>query len=62
MHMVAHGGCTDAVRESAQNVDSGRKISCCTRESNLPQWYAGPMLYQLKQISSSSLITNISVR
>ena len=26
MHVIAHGGCTDTVRESALEVDSGRKI------------------------------------
>ena len=26
MHMIAHIGCTDALRESALKVDSGRKI------------------------------------
>ena len=35
MHAIVHGGCTDTVRESAQKVDSGRKIPCLTRESNL---------------------------
>ena len=39
-------GCTDTVRESAANIDSGRKISCRTEESNLPQQRAGPTLYQ----------------
>ena len=38
--------CTDKVRESALKVDSGRKISCRTVELNLPQWHAGPALYQ----------------
>ena len=46
------GGCTDTVRESALKVDSGRKIPCRTRESNLSAacWCAGPMLYQLSYI------------
>ena len=43
-------GCTDTVRETALRVDSGRKIPCCTRESNLCQQRAGPMLYQLNNI------------
>ena len=28
MNAIAHGGCTDTVRESALKVDSGRKIHC----------------------------------
>ena len=39
-------GCRDTVRESALKVDSGRKIPCRTRESNLRQRHDGPMLYQ----------------
>ena len=32
MHVIAHGGCTDTVRESALKADSGRKkIPCRTR-------------------------------
>ena len=30
MHAIAHGGCTDTVRESAPEADSGRKILCRT--------------------------------
>ena len=43
-------GCTDIVRESALKVDSGRKIPCCTRDSNPCQyciWLFGQTLYQL---------------
>ena len=47
MHAIAHGGYTDTVRESALKIYSGRKISCCTGESNLRRQRAGPMLYQL---------------
>ena len=47
MHVVAHTG---TVRESALKVNSGRKISCRTGESNRPQWRAGPTLYQLSYI------------
>ena len=43
-------GCTDTVRESALKVDSGRKISCRTGESNLRQRRASPMLSQLSYI------------
>ena len=38
------------VRESALKVDSGRKVPCCTGESNLCWQRAGPMLYQLSYI------------
>ena len=44
------GGCTDTIRESALKVDSGRKIPCHIWESNLRQWRAGLMLYQLSYI------------
>ena len=30
MHAIAHGGCTDTVRESALKADSGRNIPCRT--------------------------------
>ena len=43
-------GCMDTVKASALKVDSGRKIPCRTRESNLPQRRAGPALYQLSYI------------
>ena len=43
-------GCTDTVRVSALKIDSGRKIPCCTGESNLRQRRAGPTLYQLSYI------------
>ena len=43
-------GCTDTVGESALKVDSRRKISCRTWESDLRQRRAGPMLYQLNYI------------
>ena len=49
------GGCTDTVRDSALKVDSGRKIPCCTEESNLPQRRAGPTIYQLSCIPAPSL-------
>ena len=50
MHAIAHEGCMDTLRESAPKVDSGRKIPCRTRESNLPQWCGGPTLNQLSCI------------
>ena len=45
MHAIAHGGCTDTVRESALEVDSGRerekkKIPCLIRDSNPRQYCA----------------------
>ena len=43
-------GRTDTVKESALEVDSGRKIPCHTGESNLCQWRAGLMLYQMSYI------------
>ena len=43
-------GCTDTVEKSALKVDSGRKVPCCTGESNLCWQRAGPMLYQLSYI------------
>ena len=50
MHAIAHGGVRTHVRESAQKVDSGRKIPCRAGESNLRQRRDGPMLYQLRYI------------
>ena len=47
-------GCTDTVRESALKVNSGRKILCCTWESNLRQRCAGPTLYRLSYIPTPS--------
>ena len=43
-------GCTDTVRESALQVDSGRKISCRTGKLNLRRRRTGPMFYQLSYI------------
>ena len=40
-------GCTDTVEKSALKVDSGRKVPCCTGESNLCRQRAGPMFYRL---------------
>ena len=50
MRATAHGGCTDTIGESALEVDSGRKIPRCTRDSNPHQycaWLFSRMLYQL---------------
>ena len=54
MHAIAHEGYTDTTRESALKVDSGRKIPCRTRESNLCWQCAGPLLYQLSSILTPS--------
>ena len=56
MHAIAHWGVRTHVRESALKVDSGRKIPCCTGESNLRQRRDGPMLYQLSYVPTSSPI------
>ena len=45
MHAIAHGGCTDTVREYALKIDSGRKIPCRTGESNLGQLRSGPTAF-----------------
>ena len=34
MHMIAHVGCTDIVKQSALETDSGRKIACHARDLN----------------------------
>ena len=50
MHAIAHGGCTDTVRQSALKGDSGRKIPCRTGDSNPRQycaWLFSRTLYQL---------------
>ena len=51
MLMHAHtGGCTDTARESALEVDSGRKILCCTGDLNPCQycaWLFSQTLYPL---------------
>ena len=52
MSAISHGGCADTVRESALNVESGRKIPCCTGELNLPQQRVGSMLYRQLYITA----------
>ena len=50
MYAIAHGGCADTGRESAPEVDSGRKIPCRTGDSNPRQycaWHFSRTLYQL---------------
>ena len=49
-HAIAHRGCAATVRESAFEIDSGRKIPCHTRDSNPCQyctWLFNRMCYQL---------------
>ena len=50
--------CTDTEGESALKVDSRRKIPCRTRESNLRQWHAGLMLYQLSYLPTQQSYNN----
>ena len=50
LHAVACRGVRTHIRESALEVDSGRKILGHTGESNLPQCCASPTLYQLSYI------------
>ena len=44
------------VRESALKVDSGRKLPCRTRKSNLRQRRASPTLYQLSYIPTPNMV------
>ena len=60
MHAIAHDGCTDTVRESAVKVDSGRKVPCRDRESNLPQRRAGPTFCQLSYIPHHFSLHSVS--
>ena len=53
-------GCMDTIRESALKVDFGRKFTCCTRKSNLCQWCASLMLYQLSYIPIQFLKVYVS--
>ena len=50
MHAIAHEGCSDTVRESAPEVNSGKKIATRTGDSNPHQYYTwlfSRTLYQL---------------
>ena len=40
LQTIAHGGCTDTVRESALKVDTGKKIPCRPGDLNPRQYYA----------------------
>ena len=50
-HAIAHGGCTDTVRESALVVDCVRKNFCCTGDSNLHQYCAWLLSWAFYQLS-----------
>ena len=52
-------GCTNTERESALKVDSGRKIPCHTRESNLSQQLASLTLYQMSYIPNLSMYLTV---
>ena len=57
MHAIARRGCTDTVRESALEADSGRKIIRHTGELNPRQycvWIFAPALCQLSYPTSSN--------
>ena len=50
IHGIAHEGCVDTIRESALEVDSGKKSPCHAGGSNLCQYCTSlfsRMLYQL---------------
>ena len=55
MHAIAHGGCTDTVRESALEVDCVRKIFCCTGDLNLHQYCAWLLSLAFYQVSYPAL-------
>ena len=61
MHATAHKGLWTHVRESALKVDSGRKIPCCTAESNLHQQHDGPMLWPTELNPHLCISSNLSV-
>ena len=53
-------GHMDTERETALEVDSRKKVPCCTRESNLHQQHDSPMLYQLSYIPTLALLERYS--
>ena len=59
MHAIAHGGCTDIVRESALEVDCGRKIACRIGDSRHLAWLFSRTLYQLISCPRSELVTEL---
>ena len=51
VHVIAHGGCTDTVRESPLEVDSERKIPCRTEDSNPHQYFVWLFIRTLYQLN-----------
>ena len=53
MYPIAHGGCTDTVREPAleESLHSGRKVPCRTGDSNRRQYCARLFNQTLHQVS-----------
>ena len=66
MPAIAYGGCTDTVRESALEVDSGRKTPCRTEDSNSANVRLiddGPLLsFQGRSSSASSFHASLRWR
>ena len=63
MQAIALGGCTDTVTESALEVDSGRKIPCCTGDSN-PRQSVSRLAFQSDALPTELCLTpfnNVSV-
>ena len=53
MHVITHRGFADTVSEFALKVDSGRKITCRSRDSNLRQFCAWLLSCNINQLSYS---------
>ena len=51
MHAIAHGGCTNTVRESAYKVGLGEEIPCCNGDSNPSQYCSWIFSRTLCQLS-----------
>ena len=58
MYAIAHGGCTDTVRASAQEADSGRKIPCRTGEVN-PRHKLQALVYDI--LSSTTAVFSYAI-
>ena len=56
IHVIAHGGCTDTVRESALEVDSGTNIPSRTVDSNPHQFCAWLFSQTLCRLTYSCLV------
>ena len=55
---TAHGSCSNTVGESAPEVNSGRKIRCCTGELNLCQYCAWLSLFEDREQRCIKVINN----